>query len=647
MAGEFAWTPTADYSDRTNVGQFMRRHGIADYADLIRRTTADIEWFWSAVVADLPIEFFEPYHTVLDTSRGIPWSRWFVGGTINLAHNCLDRHALSDRRHQPALIWEGEDGAVRRLDYAGLAAETDRLANALKRLGVGRGDRVGIFLPMMPEAVEALLSCAKVGAIAIPIFSGFGAPAVAARLDDCGARVLITADATLRRGAPIPLKATADEAVASCACVRNVVVVRRLGIDVPWMPGRDVWWHEAVADEPAGCPSEPMGSEDPFMIAYTSGTTGRPKGAVHVHGGFLVKIAQEVCHQVDLRPGDVLCWVTDMGWIMGPWEVVGGLALGGTVLLFEGAPDFPDADRLWRLVEGHGITILGVSPTLVRALMRHGDAPVARHDLRSLRILASTGEPWNPGPWAWYFEHVGGGRLPVINFSGGTEVGACFLSALPITPLKPCALAGPSPGMAVDVFDAEGRPLRGGVGELVCTRPWPAMTRGFWNDPDGRRYLATYWSRWPDVWAHGDWASIDDDGVWFLHGRSDDTLKVAGKRVGPAEIESAAVGHPAVAEAAAVGLPHELKGETIWCLAVLAPGFEPGPALEDEVRARVAGALGKSFAPDQVRFVSELPRTRSAKILRRAIRATLLKLDPGDLSGLENPSALDEIARLA
>ena len=362
---------------------------------------------------------------------------------------------------------------------------------------------------------------------------------------------------------------------------------------------------------------------------------------MHVHGGFLVKIAQEVAHQVDMHADDRLCWVTDLGWIMGPWELVGGLAAGGTIVLLEGAPDYPAPDRLWSLVERHGVTILGVSPTLIRALMRHGTEPVRSHDLSRLRILASTGEPWDPESWRWLFEHAGGGRCPIINLSGGTEVGACLLSALPITPLKPCSLAGPALGMAVDVFDAEGKPLRHGVGELVCTKPWPAMTRGIWGDPD--RYIATYWSRWPDVWVHGDWASIDDDGDWFLHGRSDDTLNVAGKRLGPAEVESILAEHGAVAESAAIGVPDSLKGEVIHCFAVLNHGHEPADCLRSELRDRVAHALGKSFAPDQVRFVAELPKTRSGKILRRLIRKVALGQDPGDLSSLENLSAIEAI----
>jgi acetyl-CoA synthetase len=641
MDSRFAWVPSRDYIEERNVWQFMQQHGIASLEELQHRSIAEPEWFWDAIARDIPIDFFHPCDQVLDSSRGIPWTRWFVGGRLNLTYNCLDRHALADRCDQPAVLWQGEDGATRQLTYAELLAETNRLAVALQGLGIGRGDRVALYLPMLPEAVAAFLACARIGAIALPIFSGFGAAAVAERLDDCTASALITVDGTLRRGGVLALKPIADQAIAQVPSIRHQIVVSRLGREVPMTPGRDHWWHELTVSATGDCPCETMDAEDPFLIAYTSGTTGKPKGAVHVHGGFLVKVAQEVKHGFDLRAGDRLCWVTDLGWIMGPWEIVGGLALGGTVVLIEGVPDHPGPDRLWALVEALGVTILGVSPTLVRSLMRHGTEPVRAHDLARLRILGSTGEPWNPEPWWWYFENVGGGRCPIVNISGGTEVGASFLGVLPIHPLKPCTLGRPFPGMAADVFDAEGRPLVGGVGELVCTRPWPGMTRGFWNDPG--RYLATYWSRWPDVWTHGDWASIDEDGLWFLHGRSDDTLKVSGKRLGPAEVESAAVAHPAVAEAAAVGIPHAVKGEGVWCFVVLVPGHEPGAALAADIRTAVAAALGKSFAPEEVRFVKELPKTRSAKVVRRAIRARLLGEDAGDLSTLENPAALDEI----
>lgn len=643
MPGHFAWTPSPTHLERSNVARFMARHGIGDYHELIRRSTGDLAWFWAAVVEDLGLEFFEPFGAVLDDSRGIAWTRWFVGGRLNVAHNCVDRHARGVGRNRPAIVAEDEAGSVRRLTYGELLDETCRLGNALKRLGVGRGDRVGIFLPMSPEAAVALMAVARIGAIAVPIFSGFGAQAVAARLNDGEARVLLTADGFVRKGQRIAMKAVADQAASLTPSLRHRLVVRRVGGDVPWQVGVDLDWHEATTRESADCHAESMGSEEPFLIAYTSGTTGKPKGSVHVHGGFLAKIAQEVAYQVDMTAGDTLYWFTDLGWIMGPWEIVGGLAAGGTVFLYDGAPDVPGPDRVWGQVDRHGVTILGVSPTLIRALMRYGDEPVARHDLSRLRILASTGEPWNPDPWLWYFHKVGGGTRPILNFSGGTEVGACFLSALPITPLKPCTLAGPALGMDVDVVDPEGRPIRGGVGELVCRKPWPGMTRGLWNDPE--RYLATYWSRFPGVWTHGDWASVDEDGLWFLHGRSDDTLNVAGKRIGPAEIESVLVADESVSEAAAVGVPHELKGEAVWAFIVLRPGVEPSDALRDRLRRGAAEALGKSFVPERIVFVSEVPKTRSAKLLRRAIRARVLGEDPGDLSSLENPSALEEIGR--
>jgi acetyl-CoA synthetase len=639
---DIVWRPSTELVERANVTRFMRAHGIETYEELVRRSQDDVEWFWAAVVDDLGIDFTEPYERVLDTSDGIPWAKWFVGGTINLAHNCVDRWA--DRTpDNVAIVWEGEDGAVRRVTYRELREMSDRLAGGLRSLGVDRGDTVGIFMPMAPETVAATLACAKLGAIYLPIFSGYAADAVATRLNDAEAKVLVTADGFYRRGQSVAMKEVADDAAVAAPSVRKVIVWRRLErADVPWHGDRDVDWDELLAAQPGRFETLPLDPEHPLLIAYTSGTTGKPKGSVHVHGGFTVKIAEEVAYQTDVRPGDTLFWVTDLGWIMGPWEIVGAGALGATVFLYEGAPNHPAPDRIWDMIERHRITTLGVSPTLIRALIPEGDEWVERHDLSSLRILGSTGEPWNPEPYLWFLEKVGGGRCPIINISGGTEIGACFLSPLPINELKPTSLRGPALGMAVNVWGPDGKPVpRGEVGELVCTKPWPAMTRGVWGDPD--RYLETYWSRWPDVWVHGDWASIDEDGFWFLHGRSDDTMNIAGKRLGPAEVESALTEHAAVAESAAIGVPHEVKGEAIWSFVITKPGFATDDELADELKAVVARHLGKAFKPDRIVFVDELPKTRSAKILRRAIRATALAEDAGDLSSLENPSALEKI----
>ena len=638
------WRPDPELLRAANVARFMDAHGISDFPELVARSIDEPEWFWDAVVRFLDVRFSRPYEAVLDTSDGVPWAKWFVGGQCNLAATCVDRDADDPATCEHiAVVWEGEEGVVRTLTWAELRTLTDRIASGLRVRGVRRGDAVGLFLPMVPETVAALFAVAKLGAVFLPIFSGYGADAVAIRLDDAAAVALITADGFTRRGKIVAMKETADAAVGRVETVHTVVVVPRLErVSLPMTDGRDVMLADLIRDQPDRFDAEPLDSECPLFVAYTSGTTGRPKGAVHVHAGFLVKIAEEVAMQMDLRAGERLFWLTDIGWIMGPWEIVGTLANGGTLVLYDGAPDYPGPDRLWAFVERHRVNVLGVSPTLIRALMAHGDTPVYAHDLSTLRVLASTGEPWNEDPWRWYYDVVGSGRCPIVNISGGTEVGACFLSPHVVVPISACSLGGPALGMAVDVFDDAGRSVRGEVGELVCTKPWPGMTRGLFRDP--QRYLDTYWSRWPDVWWHGDFASVSDDGQWFLHGRSDDTIKLAGKRLGPAEVETVVVAHPCVLEAAAIGVPDELKGEVLWVFAVLSPGVRANDTLRAQLSQRVVDALGPSFKPAEVRFTSALPKTRSAKVLRRAIRAVVTGHEPGDLSGLEDPATLDAIA---
>ena len=488
----------------------MRAHDISSIDELRKRSVEDVEWFWDAVVDDLGIEFSTPYSKVLNLSDGAPWAKWFIDGKINLTVNCVDRHASSEKASTTALISELEDGEVNSYTYSELSAEVDRFANALRANGIGKGDAVAVFMPMIAEAVIAFYAIAKIGAVYLPIFSGFAANAVAVRVRDAEAKLLITADGSPRRGSQVPMKPVADEAVVQCPTVEKVVVFERMGMDVSMQEGRDVFWSEFVLGHDGAAEACDTESEDRFMLAYTSGTTGNPKGAVHVHGGFLVKIASEVAYQADLHDGETLYWVTDMGWIMGPWEVVGGGALGVTVVLFEGAPNYPDEGRVWASVEKFGVNALGISPTLIRGLKTAGEEPVRKHDLSSLRILASTGEPWNPEPYNWLSQVVADGKIPIINISGGTEVGACFLSPHPVEPIKECSLGGPSLGMDMDVFDPEGNPIVDEVGELVCKQPWPGMTRGVWKDPE--RYMETYWSFYPGIWRHGDWAKVDSDG---------------------------------------------------------------------------------------------------------------------------------------
>ena len=644
FGGAIAWRPTSEQIAESRLTAFMRKHGLSNFNELMARSTTDLEWFWRAVLDDLGIEFYEPYSRVIDLSPGIARPSWCVGGRMNIVHNCLERWMGTPTEHRPALHWEGEEGTTRSLTYAELLREVNRAAGGLRALGVKPGDRVALFMPMCPELVVAFFAAIKIGGIVLPLFSGYGADAVTTRLHDAGVKVLITADGFWRRGQAVRMKEVADVSVAAAPSVEHVVVARRLGIDVSMGPP-DLRWSDLLANRPDTCATERTGADDPMMLIYTSGTTGRPKGAVHSHCGFPIKTAQDMVHCFDVHDGETMYWVSDMGWMMGPWEVLGMTLLGGTVVLYDGALDFPAPDRLWSLVERHRVNILGVSPTLIRALMKHGEDPVRAHDLTSLRILGSTGEPWNPEPWKWFFDVVGRGRLPIINYSGGTEVSGGLVSGNILTPLKPAAFAGPPPGIAADVVDDHGRPVRNQVGELIVRAPWIGMTRGFWNDSE--RYLQTYWSRFPDIWVHGDWAAIDEDGLWYILGRSDDTIKIAGKRLGPAEVESVLVDDPAVLEAAAIGVPDEMKGQALVCFVVLRPGHAPDSELTTRLTTLIIERLGKPLKPKAIEFVRDLPKTRNAKVMRRLIRSAYLGDAPGDLSSLENPQAVDDIRAVA
>jgi acetyl-CoA synthetase len=637
---EIAWRPGPKELERSRLLKLIDTLGCADLAEMNERAAADPGWYWSAVERDLGICWARPYDTALDLSEGKPFAHFYVGGRMNYVASAVVRGA-DERPEATAVIWEGEEGQTGSWTFRELRDQVARAANALRALGVGQGDRVGIFMPLTAECAVATLACSWVGAIFTPIFSGYGAEAVATRLADAGAKLLITADGFYRRGKVVPMKATADEAVALAPSVERVLVLRRTGEPVAWNAARDVWWHALVDPQSAEAPIADTAADDPYMLIYTSGTTGRPKGAVHIHAGFPLKAAHDLAYCFDVQQDDRVFWYSDLGWMMGPWLIAGSLILGAPIVLYDGALDYPEPDRVWAIAERHRATVLGIAPTAVRGLMRQPVDLVRRHDLSSLRVLGSTGEPWNEDPWWWYFREVGGGRCPIVNYSGGTEISGGIVSGLTIAPCAPCAFAGPTPGMAADVVDDQGQPVRGEVGELVIRQPWVGMTQGFWGDRD--RYVETYWSRWPDVWVHGDWARVDERGSWYIQGRSDDTIKVAGKRVGPAEVESAAVGHPAVAEAAAVGVPDELKGESLLVFAVLRPNIAADDATRTAIAAQVVKVLGPTLRPT-VRFAAEIPKTRNAKVLRRLVRAAHLgQSSLGDLSALENPSAVEAI----
>jgi len=638
------WQPNQEWIAASNLRRFMDVHQIADYDALLHRSTSDIAWFWDAVLADLNVQFYKPYTEVIDLSKGIQFPRWCVDGELNIVHNCLDKWVQPDSlvRNRAALRWEGEEGTSLTLTYADLNREVCRCANALRSLGLGKGDVVGLYMPMIPELAVVFLAVVKIGGILLPLFSGYGPSAIVTRLNDAQAKAVITTDGLFRRGKPVAMKATLDEALAEAPSVQHVIVVNRAKLAaVPWTVGRDHWWHDLMPQQSTFAETERTSAEDVLMLIYTSGTTGRPKGAVHTHCGFPVKAAQDMRHVMDLKPQDTLYWMSDMGWMMGPWEVFGTLLNGATMVFYDGGPDYPDVDRLWALVEKHQISHLGISPTLIRALKSHGAAPIEQHDLSSLRMICSTGSPWDPETWLWLFHTALKGEKPILNYSGGTECSGGILCGNLFKPLKPCAFAGPIPGMSVDVVDESGASIRNSVGELVIRQPWIGMTRGFWHDQ--QRYLETYWNRFPNVWVHGDFAAIDDDDLWYILGRSDDTIKVGGKRLGPAEVEAILNAHPAVIESAAIGAPHPIKDQEVVAFCVLRAGYTPNEALRRELLELVTAELGKPLKPREIKFAAALPKTRNAKIMHRLIRAAYLGQPLGDLSSLENPSTVEAI----
>jgi len=638
------WQPNEQWMAESNLQRFMENNGIKDYDELMRRSTDDIAWFWDAALKDLGIEFYTPYTKIVDLKNGIQRPQWCVGGSMNIVHNLLDKWQQTEVAEAVALRYESEEGNSKTWTYRELHREVCRCANALRELGLGKGDAVGLYMPMIPELAIAFLAIIKIGGIILPLFSGYGASAIATRLNDAGAKAIVTADGAFRRGKLVPMKETADEALADCPTVKHQIVVRRAGReDCPMTDGRDHFWNELLPGQSDRAETEKTSAEDVCMIIYTSGTTGKPKGAVHTHCGFPVKGAQDMYHCMDLKRGEVMYWMTDMGWMMGPWEVFGSLAIGASMLFYDGAPDHPHHSRLWQMIEKHKVTHLGVSPTLIRALKDKGSDILRKHDLGSLRMAGSTGSPWDPESWMWLFEHVLEKRKPILNYSGGTEISGGIVCGNFFKPLKPCAFSGPVPGMAADVVDEEGKPLRGAVGELVIRQPWIGMTRGFWKDK--QRYMETYWGRFDNVWLHGDFAAIDKDGLWYILGRSDDTIKVAGKRLGPAEVEALLNAHPSVVESAAIAVPDPKKDNAVVGFCVLKEGVEITEELRKALMDRVTEGLGKALKPKEIRFTTALPKTRNAKVMRRLIRAAYLGQPTGDVSSLENPATVEAIRK--
>ena len=649
---EVVHEPDPAFAQATNVQQFMDEYEIPDYESLIERTTTEIEgepasgvdWFWDELVDYLGIDFFEEYDTVRDDTDGPQFTDWYPGGELNIAHNVVDRHAETDAaaRNTVATIWEGEDGEVREVTYHELARQSNRVANYLDSVGVETGDTVALYMPMVPEVVSILYGCFKIGAVAVPIFSGFGVDATATRLRDPECSVLFTADGFYRRGGEVTLKDTADEAIAETDCVENVVVYDRLGHDLA-LHDRDSWWADAVTTQSDEYDTKSLPAAQESMLLYSSGTTGKPKGIVHTHAGVQLQCAKEIYFGFDHKPGDRFFWVSDIGWMMGPWTLIGNHTFGGTVFMYEGAPDYPGPDRFWEMIDRHALSVFGISPTAIRALRKHGEEPLDGHDRSSLRLLGSTGEPWDPESWQWFYEHVGGGDTPIINISGGTEICGCFLMPMPNQPLKPCSLGGPGLGMEVDIVDSAGESVADSHerGFLVARDSCPSMTKSLWDGDE--RYLDEYWSTWPDLWDHGDWAQKDADGFWFLHGRADDALNVAGRKVGPAEVEGVLIEHDAVNQAAAVGVPDETTGTAVVAYVVLEAGSDPSDDLRAELRDQVGEDLGKPFRPREVLFVAEFPKTQSGKIIRRAIASIYAGEELGDMSSIENPGALEEI----
>ncbi|MCC6710574.1 MAG: AMP-binding protein [Gammaproteobacteria bacterium] len=640
QGSEIVWRPGMVERDYSQIARFMRHCQVPDYDTLLRRADSEAEWFWQHVIDFLGIRFAVPYHQLIDSARAPQWSDYCVGGETNIVANCLDCHRDTATYDQIYIQHERESGEQRALTYRQVDAEVGRLAAALHALGLGAGDGIGIYMPMIPEVAIAFLAIVKIGAIAIPLFSGFGPEPIAIRLNDGGARAVLTVDAAVRRGVPIALKSVIDAARERIPSLEHVIVFRNLDTAPAWQDG-DHWWHELLAAPALDSHTAIVAAQAPMMLVYTSGTTGLPKGTVQSHCGLLMKILFDMCVSGEFTASDRMLWMSDMGWVVGPIQIIVSAFRGATLVMGEGAFNFPQPGRIWRLIEQQGVTWLGLAPTIARHYLLTAPEAARAYDLSSLRTILSTGEPWTPDAWQWLFTEVGKRRLPILNYSGGTEIGGGILGCTVVRPLKPCCFNTALPGMSADIVDGEGRSVPvGEVGELALRHHSPGLTRGLWRDP--QRYLDSYWNTVPDVWIHGDWAARDADGMWYLLGRSDDTLKISGKRTGPAEIEGPLLATAKISEVAVIGIPDDSQGSAVVCVCVALPNMDLS-ALRDELTAVVVQAMGKAYRPRNVLFVADLPKTRTLKIMRRVVKAVLLGTEPGDLSSLANPESLDAL----
>lgn len=638
---DIVWQPTKELLANSQIQKFIHAAGVADYDELLAKSDQDPAWFWDTAIKFLDIKFYQPYDKVLDQSKGIEWTEWCLGGKTNLVLNCLDKHKGSEVWNKPFIYHETEAGKKSSLSYAELDQKVCQLTEGLRSLGLGKGDAIGLYMPMIPEVAVAFLAIIKMGGVVIPLFSGFGPDPIIVRLNDGQAKAVITVDGTSRRSTTVNLKTTIDQVRDKIPTLEHVVSFNHMGLDLPKQDG-DVDWNALTQNMPSTSETAVMNTEDPMMLIYTSGTTGMPKGTVQTHCGFMIKAMFDLNVMSELTADDRMLWMSDMGWVVGPLEIMATSFTGATLVMGEGAPNYPEPGRIWRLLEEYKVSWLGFAPTIARIFMSQPEESVSQYDFSSLKTVLTTGEPWNPDAWLWFFDKICNKRVPILNLTGGTEIGCGILGCTVARPLKPCCFNTQMPAMGADIINESGQSIADGqVGELALRNPSIGLTRGLWNNPE--RYLDSYWRTVPGVWVHGDWAVKDDHGMWYVLGRSDDTLKISGKRTGPAEIEGPLLATGKILEAAVIGIPDEIGGSAVVCVCVPKPGQASNQALTVELINAVVNEMGKSYRPKHIVFVEDLPKTRTMKIMRRVVKALLMGTEPGDLSSMVNPESIDFI----